>query len=345
MSSRPLDIGVKAYELFHDTNLVDGSLFPNTRKLERETVRWVGRLLRNPNPDGSLTSGGTESNLMALWIARKRNPAAKKVLVPESAHYSIRRACELMTLETVSVPLDARFKADVSIIREELSEEVLACVLSAGTTEMGVVDPISEVSLICRERDVFLHVDAAYGGFVLPFLRRCGFPAPDFDFANKGVQTVTVDPHKMGLAPIPAGMLVTRKGLLQKIAYKPEYLQNPTSTVLGTRPGGPAAAVWALTKSLGVGGYTRIVGECMRNALLLYDEIISMEGIEPIVMPELPIVCFRVGRNAETAYRRLSMRGWRLTFNSRLGFFRVVVMPHTRTPHILAFLEDLKEVV
>lgn len=88
-------------------------------------------------------------------------------------------------------------------MRKLISGNTVAVVGVAGTTELGRIDPVEELSEICLEEGIHLHVDAAFGGFIIPFLRETGAELPEFDFKLQGVSSITVDPHKMGLAPSP----------------------------------------------------------------------------------------------------------------------------------------------
>ena len=341
MCSKPDAVGVDAFNLFVDANLLDEDLFHNAKKLEGKTIKRIGSLLSAKKASGCMTSGSTEGNLTALWVARKIRPGLSKVMIPESAHYSLAKITEIMGLKPVHVPLDGDMKADMDFIRDNLDESCLACVLTAGTTEFGVVDPIKEAARICRKNGVFLHVDAAYGGFIIPFLRKAGYLMPEFDFKLKGVCSITSDPHKMGLAPIPAGTVLFRDDFLGETTVKPEYLPNNTSGFLGTKSAGPAAASYALLEYYGFEGYSEIVVECMKTAELLFNELEGLEGVEPVMKPVLPIVCFKLLSEPESIHHLLESKGWRINFNRKTGHFRVVVMPHVTREVVRNFVSDL----
>lgn len=341
MCSKPDAVGVDAFNLFVDANLLDEDLFHHAKKLEGKTIKKIGSLLSINNATGCMTSGSTEGNLTALWVARKIKPELSKVMVPESAHYSLAKITDIMGLSTVHIPLDGDMKADMDFIRDNLDESYLACVLSAGTAELGIIDPIKEVSSLCLEKCVFLHVDAAYGGFIIPFLRKAGYSMPEFDFKLKGVCSITSDPHKMGLAPIPAGTILFRGDLLGETTLKPDYLPNNTEGFLGTKSAGPAAAVYALLEYYGFTGYSKIVVECMKNAELLFNELEGLDGVDPVIKPLLPIVCFKLLRKPESIHHLLESKGWRINLNKKTGHFRVVVMPHVTKEVVRNFVRDL----
>ena len=256
MCTNPHSFAEQIYRKYLEKNLGDPSLFPASAELEQETIRMLGSLLSNPKVSGSIVSGGTEANIIALWIAR--NLAKKdcgEVIVPVSAHYSFDKAADLLNLNLVKVKLNSHFQMDVKAAEKAITPRTVAIIGVAGTTGLGVVDPIPELSEIASAQNIYFHVDAAFGGFVLPFLQELGYKALDFDFRLPGVCSITVDPHKMGLAPIPAGGILFRDAAMtEAISTMVPYLageETKQPTILGTRSGASAVAVWALSKHSG----------------------------------------------------------------------------------------------
>jgi len=339
VSTQPFDFALEAFNIFSDTNALDANIFPEVQRLEREIIQWFGTLLKNPEIDGYVTTGGTEANIAALFVAKKSNPGKKEILVPESAHYSIQRAAELMDLNIEWVKLDENFRADLSDLESKLSKKTLAVVATAGTSALGVVDPVEEINSICE--DVFFHLDAAFGGFIIPFLEN----SPCMDFSLENLDSITIDPHKMGLSLIPAGSVLFRdKSYLEKIKISPSYLSFSTSTISGSRSGGAIAATWATINYLGFDGYRRIVKGCMENTKFLCDEIGKLKGAELFRKPELNVVGIKFD-NLESTSIELIKRGWDILTDSRSGSIRVVVMPHVTKTVIRNLIRDLKEIL
>lgn len=217
MCTRPHPLVRRIYVRYLDRNLGDSGLFPAFTELERETTQMLGILLSNPRASGCIVTGGTEANTLALWAARKNAKKKKgEVIVPISAHYSFDKAADLLGLKIVKVELNSKFQVDAEGVEKAINPNTIAIVGVAGTTGLGVVDPISKLSNIAAERGLYLHIDAAFGGFVLPFLKELGFDVPSFDFALPSVSSITIDPHKMGLAPIPSGGILFREECLKK---------------------------------------------------------------------------------------------------------------------------------
>ena len=141
---------------------------------------------------------------------------------------------------------------DADKAAELIDKNTVALVGVAGTTEYGMVDPIADLAKIADQHNLFFHVDAAFGGMVIPFLDR---PIP-FDFALNGVTSIAVDPHKMGMSTIPAGCLITRdKDILNTLNIDTPYLTvKQEYTLGGTRPGAPVAGALAVMDYLGIEG-------------------------------------------------------------------------------------------
>ena len=339
VSTHPLDFAVEAFGIFSDTNALDVNIFPEVQKLEREIIEWFGTILKNPETDGYITTGGTEANIAALFVAKKINPGRREILVPESAHYSLKRAAELMDLEIKWVKLDENFRADITDLESKISKDTLAVVATAGTSSLGVVDPLEEINPLCK--DIFLHVDAAFGGFVLPFMDK----APCTDFSLENIDSITIDPHKMGMNLIPAGAILFRdKSYLERIKVSPPYLSFSTSTISGSRSGGAIASVWATINYLGVDGYKKIVRDCLKNTEFLCNEIEKINGLELVRKPDINVVGLRI-ENLETVSKELIKRGWDIMPDSKSGSARVVVMPHVTESVIKNLVKELKDIL
>jgi tyrosine decarboxylase/aspartate 1-decarboxylase len=349
MCTSPHSFAKQIYRKYLEKNLGDPSLFPASAELEQETVSMLGLLLSNPKAYGSIVSGGTEANIIALWAARNLAKRERgEVVVPVSAHYSFEKASDLLNLKLVKIRLNSRYQMDVKAAEKAITPKTVAIVGLAGSTGLGVVDPIRELSEIASEHNVYLHVDAAFGGFVLPFLKELGYKPLDFDFSLPGVCSVTVDPHKMGLAPIPAGGILFRDAkMIEAVSMKVPYLaegEMKQSTLLGTRSAASAVAVWALLKHLGRAGYAAVVKRCLELTLLLVEGIQRIDGLNLVTEPTMNVVGVKSGTvDVSLVFRELRKRGWAVSLS--VDYLRIVIMPHTKLSHIKCFLEDLQRIV
>jgi len=341
MCTKPHMVALKAHSMFIESNLGNPGLYPGTKKLEKKVIKMLGSLLHNKNPYGHITGGGTESNITALWIAKKITKK-KEVIFPESAHFSFHKACDLMDLKPVEISLDENYRMRVDEVEDEISDKTACVVGVAGTTEFGVVDPIDKLSDLCDGKN-FLHVDAAFGGFVIPFLKELGHNLPDFDFKLDGVCSMTVDPHKMGMASIPAGVLLLReKKYLKSISRKPVYLTGVQACLSGTRCSASVPGAYAVMKILGWDGYGKIVKKCMDVTFYLSKRFKEM-GLSLPIEPEMNVVCAKV-KNPDRIVRMLDKKGWKISKTRKPKCIRIVVMPHVTRKVVEDFIPELEKV-
>ncbi|MDD1715398.1 MAG: tyrosine decarboxylase MfnA [Methanolinea sp.] len=331
MCTLPHPVALRAHAMFMETNLGDPGLFPGTASLERLLVQRLGDLFHLPAACGYATSGGTESNIQALRMAKalagKKKP---NVVLPESSHFSFQKACDLLCLEMRTVPLDECFRMDAGKAAELIDRETCCLVGIAGTTEYGTVDPIPGLSRIASDEGVFFHVDAAFGGMVLPFLDD---PEP-FDFSLPGVSSIAVDPHKMGMSTIPAGVLLVRdqESLCSLSVDTPYLTVKQEFTLSGTRPGASVAGALAVLEYLGREGMREIVRGCMKNTRRLIDGMETF-GIARAVTPKVNVATFMPADIPPP---------WRVSW-TRKGHLRLVCMPHVHAGVIESFLKDIGE--
>ena len=337
MCTCPHPVGLKAYQMFLESNLGDPGLFSGTKAMEDEVILMLGDLLGKRDIHGHIITGGTEANIMAMRAARNtsrlKNPkiTEPEIIVPRSAHFSFKKAADMLCLNIREAELDGNYRVDIRSVEELISDKTVAVVGVAGTTELGKVDPVEDLSNICLENDIYLHVDAAFGGYSIPFLNEIGYELPKFDFNLRGVCSITIDPHKMGLAPIPTGGILFReKRYLDAMSIETPYLtEDRQSTIVGTRTGASTAATWALMKYFGREGYRKISKQCMEITKLLYDGVME-SGFEVVTEPQLNIVAFRSKEiSVDEIAERLEKLGWAVSISS----YPTGHKDHSNAPH------------
>ncbi|MEM3226878.1 MAG: tyrosine decarboxylase MfnA [Thermoplasmata archaeon] len=340
MSSEPESIAVWANSRFIESNLGNPYLFPGTKKVEEKVIKGIGELLHNKNAYGRVLSGGTESNITALWAAKKLKKEKNTVIVSKAAHFSVVKAADLLNLNLEIVPLTDNYVIDYSIVKETNPDDVMAIIGIAGTTEYGTVDPIDKLADFARKYNIFLHVDAAFGGFIIPFLKMLGYKLPNFDFEIEGVNSISIDPHKMGLSTIGAGALLFKDNYFDLISFSSEYLTSKISTtLLGTRSSGNVAAAYAVMRKMGMEGYKRMVKNCYQNTLYMYD-MLQEKNIDVLLKPVMNIINIKT-ESSEKIANRLKPK-WMVGYNKYDNLLRIVVMPHITKPIINDFLRDLE---
>lgn len=332
MCTEPHPAAREAAERYLATNPGDPGTYETVAKLERRAVDLLGEVAGLPDAAGYVPSGGTEANIQAVRIARNRFPEIRQpnVVVPQHAHFSFWKAADVLGVELRTAPLDG-YTANLDAIQAQVDGDTVMVVGVAGSTEYGRVDDIPALADIAADAGALCHVDAAWGGFVLPFTDH------RWHFGHADIDTMTIDPHKMGQAAISSGGLLTHsKSLLDELAVETPYLESKSqATLTGTRSGAGVASAVAAMEALWPVGYREQYHESMANAEWLADQL-AARGHE-VVEPELPIVAADMSMPVADDLRR---QGWRVTKTSA-GEMRVVCMPHVTRSMLRSFVAEL----
>jgi sphinganine-1-phosphate aldolase len=330
--------------------------FPSLAQMEREVVEMAAELLGAPEAPGSFTSGGTESNFLAVKTARdwarlhRPNIVIPEMVLAASAHPSFNKAAHYLGVRAIRVPVDGGQRADLNRIREAVGPNTILIVGSAPSWPHGVVDPISALASLAREREVLLHVDACLGGFLLPFARRLGRPVPDFDLSVEGVTSISADIHKFGYAPKGASIVLYRDQTLYD--FQPFVFDDWTGgvysvpTFAGSRPGGAIAAAWAAMNGLGDAGYRRLTDRCLRAATRLMEGIRAISGLYIVADPQYNIFAFGSrDRDIAGVWSGMSRAGWVTSLQGKppSNIHLTVAPDHDRVAE--EFLDDLRGAV
>ncbi|MGY1617510.1 pyridoxal phosphate-dependent decarboxylase family protein [Geodermatophilus sp. SYSU D00691] len=322
------DLAAAAQAAYQWTNALDPTAFPSVARIEDDLVGAALELLHGPpGAVGTLTSGGTESCLLAVLAARERwrslhasppTPAPPTLLLPVTAHAAFRKAAHLFGLDVVDVPVDPdTCRAVPAAVRAALDGRTALVVVSAPSYPHGVLDPVGEIAGLAAAAGVPCHVDACIGGWVLPFLD--DVPEP-FDLAVPGVTSLSVDLHKYGYAPKGVSVLLTAEPELRQAhwfstAGWPGYpVVNPT--LAGTRPAGPMAAAWAVHRYLGDDGYRRLARGTRAATVALAEGIAGIEGLRVVGAPVATLVAVAQdgpdGVDVLNLADEMTTRGWLL---------------------------------
>ncbi|HYW02433.1 MAG TPA: aspartate aminotransferase family protein [Gammaproteobacteria bacterium] len=313
----------EAYQLYFSENGLNPSAFPSLRRMEQECVAMTADLLgADARAAGSMTSGGTESILMAMktardWARAERGIEVPEVVLPVSAHPAFDKAAHYLGMALRTVPLGDDHRADTDAMAEAIGARTAMLVGSAPQYAHGVIDPIEEIAALAEEHDVLCHVDACIGGFMLPFIEEAGYAVSPFDFRVRGVTSMSCDLHKYGYAAKGASVIVYREGRLRRHQF---YVHTDwpagiyaSPTMAGTRPGGAIAAAWAVLHHLGRDGYREIARRVMETTRRLQAVIAELPGIHVVGEPDMSI--FALGGDAVDPYElgdELEARGWHL---------------------------------
>lgn len=318
-----LELTREAYARFSVENALNVDAFPSLRRLQSEVVSAVAGLVHGgPEAAGFLTSGGTESLLMAVLAARERARAERGVTDPEmvlpaSAHASFEKAAHYFGVRSLRVPVRDDWRADAAAMADAVSPNTVLLVASAPQYPQGVVDPVAEVAAVAERVGVPCHVDACMGGMVLPFLERLGEPVAPWDFRVPGVTSISVDLHKYGYAAKGASVILHRTKALRRFQtfQTDAWLGGlyASSGVLGTKSGGAIAAAWAVMHHLGEHGYLRLVRSARDACLRIAAGIRALPGAALLAEPDATLLALRFADADPFAVGdALRRRGWYL---------------------------------
>jgi sphinganine-1-phosphate aldolase len=301
-------------------NALNPRRFPSLARLEREAADMVLGLLHGTPGHGGLTSGGTESIALAVYVARERarqrGIAAPAVVTPVTAHPAFAKACHLQGLRHVRVPVGQDKRVDLRAMAAAIDDDTALLVASAPNYPFGVIDPVAEVAALAAERGVLCHVDACLGGLLLPFWERLGEPVPPWDFRVPGVTSISADIHKYGYSYKGASALLYRDLDLYRAqwwsddgAWGGGVYGGPTN--VGTRPAPPIAGAWAALRTLGEDGYLRLAGEVRQARDAVVAAVDRIDGLHLTVRPDLSVL--EIGSDSLSTAAlgdALADRGW-----------------------------------
>ncbi|KAF6725658.1 Sphingosine-1-phosphate lyase 1 [Oryzias melastigma] len=348
---------VKVYGDFAWSNPLHPDIFPGVRKMEAEVVRMSCSLF-NGGPDscGTVTSGGTESILMACKayreMAYERGVKHPEILAPVSVHAAFDKAANYFGMKLVHIPLDkTTMKVDVKAMKRAISRNTAMLVCSAPQFPHGVIDPIEEVAKLAVRYNLPLHVDACLGGFLIVFMAKAGYPLAPFDFRVKGVTSISADTHKYGYAPKGSSVILYSEKKYRQYQYfvAPDWQGGiyASPSIAGSRPGGIIAACWATMMHMGENGYVDATKKIISTARKIKTGIRKIKGVFVFGDPEVSVVA--IGSDQFDIFRlsnALTSKGWNLNtlqFPSSIHICCTVL--HTQPGVAERFVQDVRDQV
>ncbi|WP_418276427.1 pyridoxal phosphate-dependent decarboxylase family protein [Isoptericola jiangsuensis] len=361
------DLAAAAIRQMQPVNGLDPTTFGSVAALERDLVAFTRSLLGGDDDVvGTVTSGGTESCLLAvktardLWLAAHGatpGAARPRLVAPVTVHAAFRKAAHYFGLELDLVPVMPSGAADAATFVARLGDDVALAVVSAPSYPHAALDPVPDVAAAASAAGIPLHVDACIGGMALPF-----WPdLPAWDLRVEGVTSLSVDLHKYGYAPKGVSVLLQRGRDRQRAQFFattrwPGYpVVNPT--LLGSRSGGPLAAAWAITQTLGTAGFAELAGRALRATTALRQAVEGIDGLRVVGDPVGPLLAVATD-DAVAADRRVDPHlwadaatglGWVLQAQPALRQGDGSLLPHTAhltvTPVTESVLDELVPVL
>ncbi|XP_053730188.1 sphingosine-1-phosphate lyase 1 isoform X2 [Synchiropus splendidus] len=348
---------VKVYGDFAWSNPLHPDIFPGVRKMEAEVVRMACTLFRGgPNSCGTVTSGGTESILMACKayrdMAYERGVKYPEILAPVSVHAAFDKAAHYFGMKLVHIPLDKKtMKVDVKAMKRAISRNTAMLVCSAPQFPHGIMDPIEEVGKLAVRYNLPLHVDACLGGFLIVFMAKCGYKLAPFDFSVKGVTSISADTHKYGYAPKGSSVILysDKKYRHHQYFVAPDWQGGiyASPSIAGSRPGGIIAACWATMMHMGENGYIDATRKIISAARKIKTEVRKINGVFVFGNPEVSVVA--IGSDVFDIFRLsngLTAKGWNLnTLQYPSSIHICCTVLHTQPGVVEQFVRDVREEV
>eukprot|EP00735_Rhodelphis_limneticus_P008845 TRINITY_DN2322_c0_g1::TRINITY_DN2322_c0_g1_i1::g.20720::m.20720 TRINITY_DN2322_c0_g1::TRINITY_DN2322_c0_g1_i1::g.20720 ORF type:complete len:585 (+),score=145.22,sp/Q8CHN6/SGPL1_RAT/48.80/0.0,Pyridoxal_deC/PF00282.14/1.1e-22,Aminotran_5/PF00266.14/5.4e-11,DegT_DnrJ_EryC1/PF01041.12/3.4e-06,Aminotran_1_2/PF00155.16/4.3e-05,Beta_elim_lyase/PF01212.16/0.0018,Cys_Met_Meta_PP/PF01053.15/0.0049,SLA_LP_auto_ag/PF05889.8/0.011 TRINITY_DN2322_c0_g1_i1:49-1755(+) len=350
----------EVYELFAWSNPLHPSVFPGVRKMESEVVSMVLNLF-NAGPDaaGNVTSGGTESILMACKAyreqGRERGITRPEIVMAESAHAAFDKAGDYFGIKIVKIPVKDKnhMTVDPRAVKAAITSNTIAIVGSAPAFPHGAMDPIEDLAKIAKKYNIGLHVDCCLGSFVVAHMEKAGFSTPcKFDFRVPGVTSISCDTHKYGFAPKGSSVIMYHSANLRRHQYfkQPDWQGGiyASPSVAGSRPGAIIAAAWATMMTVGSSGYIDATRRIVQTARYIETGIRGIPGLRIVGRVDTSVVAFGsdvfdINRICEELVHK---RGWELNVLQFPASMHIcVTLPHTQPGVADQFLKDLKESV
>ncbi len=351
-------IAQQAHAMFASSNALAPQAFPSCKTMESEVVSMVlGLLHASTEGAGSMTSGGTESIILAVKAARDkaralqqpRQPRQPNIVVPSSAHPAFEKAGDLLGIEVRRIPVAADYRSDVSAMGAAIDADTIMLVGSAPSLPFGLFDRIEALNELALQHGLWLHVDACIGGLLSPFVQAIGRPLPAFDFRLPGVRSMSADLHKFGYAAKGASLVMYRDAADHQYQFsrfsawpKGEYV---TPTLAGTRSGGPIAAAWAVMRLLGHEGYCEITQRLMSLRDRYLAGFAKLPALSVLGEPELTVVTIVSPRlDIFSVADAMRIRGWYMSLVAEpAGIQQTINLVHE--PVVDRYLADLAHAV
>src|SRR5215207_8899140 len=357
----PAEVTRAAYLSYLNENGLDPSVFPSLLKVETDVVRATINLLRGDSRAvGHLTSGGTESIMLAVKTARDKARAdhpeitQPEMVLPKTAHAAFHKAAHYLSVKPVVVDIDPQtFKVRVEDVQAAITANTILLAASAPSYSQGVIDPIVEIGKFAQAEHLLFHVDACVGGLHLSFMRKLGYDVPDFDFSVPGVTSISTDLHKYGYAAKGCSAIMYRSKDIRKYQIFASTdttgytLINPT--MLSSKTGGPMAGAWAILNFLGEEGYKKIIQDVQEATKKLIDGLNSIDGLRVLGEPAMCMFSFKSDMlNVYQLADEMNKRGWYIQgqFSTSLTPRNLHISVSQGTIHnVDALLKDLRECV
>lgn len=348
----------EANSKFFSENYLNPMAFKSLKKMESEIIRMCAEMFNgDENTVGTVTSGGTESILLACKTykerAKKQKPWIRNpnMVVPESIHVAFEKACNYFGIKMIIVPLGKDYRVDMKKLKAAINRNTIMVAASAPQYVQGVIDPIEDIGKICLKKKIPFHVDSCIGGFVLPWMEELGEKFTPFDFRVPGVTSISADLHKYGYTPKGASVIMYKDMSYMKhqffISTKWPGGIYASPNIPGSRPGGVVAASWAAMKNLGRQGYIDLTKKVLEARDGLCEGIDAIDVLKVVAKPEATLIAYESTDPNISIYAiadQLEKKGWYADRHQNPESIHLTVMP-THAKVYKDYIKDLSEAV
>ncbi|KAG1055962.1 hypothetical protein G6F43_002107 [Rhizopus delemar] len=347
----------EAYKIFAVANPLHPEIFPGIRRMEAESVAMVLSMYNAPATGcGTMTSGGTESILMACKTYRDMYKDLKginypEMVVPDTIHAAFMKAASYFNIKLVTVPVDPiTLKVDLKRVSRAITKNTVMIAGSAVNFPHGIADDIVGLGKLAMKHNIGLHVDCCLGSFIMPFLEKAGLPTTPFDFRVEGVTSISCDTHKYGFAAKGSSIIMYRNSSIRKYQY---FLYSQwtggiyaSPSIAGSRPGALIAGCWAALMHMGEDGYLNSCKQIIGARKIMQDGVLSIPQLHVKGDPIGPVLTFGANEpyNIYDIGDKLSTRGWNLSAVQNPAALHIsVTLPWVNSAE--QFVKDLRECV
>ena len=293
-----LEVAHESYHMYINENaLYSKTSYPSLYQYETELIDMLVDLLNGPDGSGgSFTSGGTESNLVAMKTAREwakeHQPGSgtPEIVVPRTAHPSFEKGATVLEMKVVRLQESPNLTVDLAAMEKAINANTIMLVGSAPPYNYGHTDPITVIGAMAQQHGLWMHVDSCLGGFILPFAREFDSTIPEFDFSVSTVRSISVDLHKYAYSAKGISALMLRNKThadYNRTSFNdwPGGLYS-TPNLSGSRSGGAIASAWAVINYLGREGYRNIVQDLIQLRQKFQAGINAIPGLRVVGTPQ-----------------------------------------------------------
>jgi sphinganine-1-phosphate aldolase len=356
-STELTQLNTEVYRRFLWSNPLHPDVFPNIRKMEADVVHWCCGLFHGgEGACGTMTSGGTESIMLAMKVYREigyeKGIRFPEIVIPATAHAAFVKAGEFFRMKVTRVPIDPQTcQVNVAAMDRAISKDTVVIVGSVPPFPHGVADPIEKIARLARSHKVGLHVDCCLGGFLVAFMEKAGCPIEPFDFRVKGVTSISADTHKYGYCPKGTSVVMYSKPELRHRQFFVETTWigglYASAITAGSRPGSLIAATWATMLHFGLNGYVDQTKKVVETARWIINEMRNIPGIYVMGSPKISV--FAIASQEVNVYDLkdgMEERGWHLNaLQFPPALHMCVTMVTTKEGVATKFVADVKELV